>query len=161
MSIEKVKEYFRKFDKEKDIMELSTSSATVELAARALNVEEGRIAKSLALKKGEEVIMLVTAGDAKIDNAKFKSEFGVKPKMLSVEETFEYTGHEVGGVCPFALKYNIPVYLDISLKRFQTVFPACGSHNSAIELTCDELDFYSKNNKWVDVCKNWGKKEIE
>ncbi|SHE61959.1 YbaK/EbsC family protein [Caloramator proteoclasticus] len=155
MAIERVREYFRKYNRDKDIMELDASSATVELAAQALDVEPARIAKSLALKNGERVIMIVTAGDAKIDNAKFKAEFGTKPKMLSIEETFEYTGHQVGGVCPFALKNDIPVYLDISLKRFKTVFPACGSSNSAIELTCDELNYYSLNQKWVDVCKNW------
>lgn len=155
MAIEKVREYFKKYNKDKDIMEFNTSSATVELAAQALDVEPARIAKSLALRNGERVIMVVTAGDAKIDNAKFKAEFGTKPKMLGIDETLEYTGHEVGGVCPFALKNDIPVYLDISLKRFTTVFPACGSSNSAIELTCDELNSYSLNKKWVDVCKNW------
>ncbi|MCX7694851.1 MAG: YbaK/EbsC family protein [Caloramator sp.] len=155
MTIEKVREYFRKYNKDKDIMELNTSSATVELAAQALDVEPARIAKSLALRNGERVILIVTAGDAKIDNAKFKAEFGTKPKMLGIDEIFEYTGHEVGGVCPFALKNDIPVYLDISLKRFKTVFPACGSSNSAIELTCDELNEYSLNKKWVDVCKQW------
>lgn len=155
MSIESVRKYFKQYGRENDIMELTSSSATVELAALALNVEPARIAKTLALKQGDKVILVVTAGDAKIDNAKFKKEFNTKPKMLNADETFEWTGHMVGGVCPFGLKNDIPVYLDISLKRFSTVFPACGSSNSAIELTCDELNDYSLNQKWVDVCKNW------
>lgn len=157
MAIEKVREYLRVYNRDKDIIELNTSSATVELAAQALNVEPARIAKSLAIRNGERVILIVTAGDAKIDNAKFKVEFGTKPKMLGIDEAFEYTGHKVGGVCPFALKNDIQVYLDISLKRFNTVFPACGSSNSAIELTCEELNDYSLNKKWVDVCKEWNK----
>ncbi len=154
MSVESVKEYFRRFNREKDIIEFEMSTATVELAAKALNVEEGRIAKSIAIKSGEQVIILVAAGDMKIDNSKFKKEFGSKPRLLSPEETFEVTGHEVGGVCPFGLKNEIPVYLDVSLKRFKTVFPACGSSNSCIELTYEELEIYAKNVKWVDVCKD-------
>lgn len=155
MAIEDVRKYLKKYDRDKDIMELDSSSATVELAAAALNVEEGRIAKTLALRRGDEIIILVAAGDAKIDNSKFKAEFKTKPKMLDADEAFKWTGHRVGGVCPFGLKEDIPVYLDVSLKRFDTVFPACGSSNSAIELTLEELENYSLCKKWVDVCKNW------
>jgi len=156
MSLENVKLYFEKYGREKDIIELDSSTATVELAAQSLNVEPARIAKTISLKNGDSAILIVTAGDAKIDNSKFKAEFNMKAKMLSPEEALEYTGHEIGGVCPFGLKNNLPVFLDISLKRFSTVLPACGSRNSAIELTCDELAEYSLNQKWIDVCKNWG-----
>lgn len=155
MAIEKVKEHFRKWNRENDILEFKTSSATVELAAKTLGVEPARIAKTLSFKSGESAILVISAGDTKTNNGKFKAEFGFKAKMLSFDEAFEYTGHEIGGICPFGLKNNIPVYLDISLKRFQTVFPACGSSNSAIELTCDELEKYSMSIKWVDVCKGW------
>ena len=155
MSIEKVREHFEKWGKSKDILEFNTSSATVELAAQALNVELARIAKTLSFKNGSGALLVVTAGDAKIDNGMFKKEFGFKAKMLSPDEVFAYTGHEIGGVCPFGLPENIPVYLDLSLKRFETVYPACGSSNSAIRLTCEELDKYSSNQKWVDVCKGW------
>ncbi len=153
MSIEKVRNYLKKWGRDKDILEFEESTATVELAAQAVGVEPARIAKTLSFKNGEGALLVVTAGDAKIDNGKFKAEFGFKAKMLSVDEVYEHTGHAVGGVCPFALKENIPVYLDISLKRFETVFPACGSSNSAIELTCEELEQYSMSKKWVDVCK--------
>jgi prolyl-tRNA editing enzyme YbaK/EbsC (Cys-tRNA(Pro) deacylase) len=153
MSIEKVRNYLKKWNREDDILEFEESTATVELAAEALGVEPARIAKTLSLKNGESALVVVTAGDAKIHNGKFKSEFGFKARMLSIDEVPQYTGHAVGGVCPFALKEGIPVFLDISLKRFKTVFPACGSSNSAIELTCDELEKYSMNQKWVDVCK--------
>lgn len=155
MAIDKVRENLKKWDKDKDILELDTSSATVELAAQALGIEPARIAKTISFKAGESALLIVAAGDAKTDNSKFKAEFGFKPKMLTPDETLFYTGHAVGGVCPFGLKNNIPVFLDISLKRFETVFPACGSSNSAIKLTCGELDEYSLNNKWVDVCKGW------
>jgi len=155
MAIEDVREYLRQWNREKDILEFDTSSATVELAARAVGVEPARIAKTLAFKNGEGALLVVTAGDARIDNKKFKREFGFKPHMLSPEETLALTGHPVGGVCPFGLKQDIPVFCDVSLKRFSTVFPACGSSNSAIELTCEELDLYSRNRRWVDVCKNW------
>ncbi|HOJ10768.1 MAG TPA: YbaK/EbsC family protein [Clostridiales bacterium] len=155
MAIDSVREYLKKWDKDNDILEFETSSATVELAAQALGVEPARIAKTISFKNGESAMLIVTAGDAKIDNGKFKAEFGFKAKMLAPEETLEYTGHAIGGVCPFGLKNEIPVFLDISLKRFETVFPACGSSNSAIELTCEELDIYSSNKKWIDVCKGW------
>ena len=154
MAIEQVKEFFKKFDMEEKIMEFETSSATVELAAQALDVIPARIAKTLSFKKDNSCILIVTAGDAKIDNPKFKTEFSMKAKMPSAEEVFSITGHAVGGVCPFALPSEIPVYLDVSLKRFDTVFPACGSSNSAIELSCDELFRYSDAEKWIDVCKN-------
>ncbi|MFL0267014.1 YbaK/EbsC family protein [Candidatus Clostridium radicumherbarum] len=155
MAIDRVRESLKDFGRDKDILEFETSSATVELAAIALDVEPARIAKTISLKSGESALLVVTAGDAKIDNSKFKSEFGFKAKMLSPEEVLEFTGHAIGGVCPFGLKNNIPVFLDLSLKRFTTVFPACGSSNSAIKLTLSEIEEYSKSKKWVDVCKNW------
>ena len=160
MSIERVREYFRLWGKEEDILEFHTSSATVELAAAALSVEPGRIAKTLSLKRAEDAILIVTAGDAKIDNSKFKAEYGMKAKMLSPEEVLNYTGHAIGGVCPFGLNNSVEVYLDISLKRFDYVYPACGSSNSAIKLTCAELEKYSQNNKWVDVCKGWLENQV-
>lgn len=155
MSIEAVKKYFEQFNREKDVMEFETSSATVELAAQTLHVIPARITKTLALKSDESCIVIAVAGDAKIDNQKFKKEFGMKAKMLSSEETLSLTTHPVGGVCPFALPQGIKTYLDVSLKRFETVFPACGSGNSAIELTCDELYQYANAQKWVDICKGW------
>ena len=154
MPVNKVREYLKKLGKE-GVLELEKSSATVDLAAQALGVEPARIAKTLSFKDGDGVIIVVAAGDTKTDNNKFKAEFGLKAKMLTPEEVLTSTGYAVGGVCPFGLNNNIRVYLDISLKRFETVFPACGSSNSAIELTCAELDKYSLNNKWVDVCKGW------
>lgn len=156
MAIESVRLDFKKWNWENDIIELEASSATVELAAEALGVEPARIAKTLAFRNDNSALLIVAAGDAKTDNAKFKAEFGLKPRMLTPDEVLETTGHAVGGVCPFGLKHDIPVYLDISLKRFETVFPACGSSNSAIRLTCAELDQYTGNVKWVDVCKGWG-----
>lgn len=153
MSVEKVKKYFEAFGIDGRIKEFDTSSATVELAARALGCAPERIAKSLTFRKDGGVIMVVAAGDTKIDNKKFKTEFGLKAKMLTPDEVIESVGHAVGGVCPFALNGGVSVYLDGSLKRFETVFPACGSSNSAIELTCEELEKYSGYEKWVDVCK--------
>ena len=141
------------------IREFPVSSATVELAAKALNCAPERIAKSLALRllgaAGDGVLLVVAAGDAKVDNAKFKAQFAVKAKMLSPEDTLALIGHAVGGVCPFAVKEGVKVSLDASLKRFETVFPACGSSNSAIELTIPELERYSACAGWVDVCKGW------
>lgn len=158
MAIEQVREHLKKWGRERDIREFIASSATVELAAQALGVEPARIAKTLSLKDREGGAMLVVAaGDAKMDNSKFKAEFGYKPKMLTAEEALSWTGHAVGGVCPFGLKMSLPIYLDISLRRFATVFPACGSGNSAIELTCAELAEYSLHQGWVDVCKCWEK----
>ncbi len=155
MAIEKVREDLSKWGKDSSIIELDTSSATVELAAQALGVESARIAKTLSFKSAETALLVVAAGDARTDNAKFKAEFGIKARMLTPEEVLEYTGHAVGGVCPFGLKNKLPVYLDISMKRFKTVYPACGSSNSAIELTCEELEEYADGIKWVDVCRNW------
>lgn len=156
MAIELVREYLKKWGRENDIREFETSSATVELAAKALGVEPARIAKTLAFRNTEGALLVVSAGDAKTDNSKFKAEFGFKAKMLTAEETLAYIGHAVGGVCPFGVENNIPIFLDISLKRFMTVFPACGSSNSAIELTCEDLEEYSLCKRWVDVCKGWG-----
>lgn len=155
MSIEKVREYFRKYNMEERVQEFEESSATVELAAKAVNCEPKRIAKTLSFKVGDASILIVVAGDAKIDNAKYKAEFSKKAKMLTYEEVLEVIGHPVGGVCPFAINEGITVYLDESLKRFETVYPACGSSNSAIELTIEELEKYSNFYKWVDVCKEW------
>lgn len=155
MAIDNVREYFKKHGRDKDILEFETSSATVELASKALGVEPARIAKTISFRDVDGAMLIVTAGDAKIDNSKFKAEFAFKAKMLSPEEVLQYTGHAVGGVCPFGLKNEIPVFLDISLKRFDSIFPACGSSNSAIKLTCNELQEYSGSEKWIDVCKDW------
>ncbi|HWI47539.1 MAG TPA: YbaK/EbsC family protein [Rummeliibacillus sp.] len=137
--------------------EYEASSATVDLAAQALGVEPERIAKTLSFRKDDGCILVVAAGDAKIDNAKFKNKFGMKAKMLTPDEVLAKVGHAVGGVCPFGIPESIPVYLDESLKRFKTVYPACGSSNSAIELTCDEIFTYANGQEWVDVCKGWQK----
>lgn len=153
MSIEKVRAYFKEKGIEGRIREFAISSATVPLAAKALNCEESRIAKTLSFHAGEKVILVVTAGDAKINNAKYKAQFGTKAKMLSHDEAEPLLGHAVGGVCPFAVKEGVEVYLDVSMQRFSTVFPACGSSNSAIELSLKELEEYSGFVKWVDVCK--------
>ncbi len=155
MAIEKVKEYLKKYSMDDKILEFDVSSATVELAAQALGCEGCRIAKSLSFMVGDNAILIVAAGDAKVDNAKFKAKFETKAKMLTPEQTLELIGHAVGGVCPFAINDGVKVYLDESLKRFQTVFPACGSSNSAIELTISQLEQYSNFTEWVDVCKNW------
>ena len=154
MSIEKVKSYFKGFGLEDRIREFDTSSATVELAAAALNCQPERIAKSLSFMLKDRAIIVVTAGDVKIDNKKFKEFFVTKAKMIDKDRVEDLIGHEVGGVCPFALKDGVEVYLDQSLKRFDTVFPACGSSNSAIELTLDELEKYSKYKEWIDVTKS-------
>ena len=165
MSIETVKDYLKAWGKDAAVVEFAVSCATVELAAEAVGVEPARIAKTLAFKsrttsleKGVmDCILVVAAGDARIDGKKFKERFGVKSKMLSPEEAFSLTGHAVGGVCPFAV--NNPaaaVYLDISLQRFATIFPACGSSNSVMELACDELFAIAHAREWVDVCKGWG-----
>ncbi len=155
MSIELVRTYLREFSRENDVLEFSQSSATVELAAQALGVEGARIAKTISLRSGEGCLLVVAAGDAKIDNAAFKARFAFKPRMLTSEEALAMTGHAVGGVCPFALPDGVAVYLDCSLQRFETVFPACGSSNSAIELRPDELFTLSHSAGWVDVCKGW------
>lgn len=155
MAIEKVREYFAGCVMADRILEFDSSSATVELAAQALSCEPRRIAKSLSFMLGEEPILVVTAGDAKVDNAKYKAKFGKKAKMLTPDEVVQFIGHAIGGVCPFAVNYGVTVYLDESLKRFSTVFPACGSSNSAIELTIPELEEHSGFTEWVDVCKGW------
>ena len=155
MAIEKVKEFFRQHGMEDKVLEFETSSATVELAAQALHCEPCRIAKTLSFIGKEGPLLVVAAGDAKIDNPKFKAQFGTKPKMLTPEENVELIGHAVGGVCPFAVNDGVKIYLDESLKRFETVFPACGSANSAIELTMEELETYSSFAAWIDVCKAW------
>lgn len=155
MSIEKVRAYFRSLGMEDRILEFPVSSATVELAAQALNCEGCRIAKTLSFMVDGAPILIVAAGDAKIDNAKYKAQFHTKAKMLTHEEAAELIGHAVGGVCPFAVNEGVTVYLDESLKRFTTVFPACGSSNSAIELTIPELEQFAPHAAWVDVCKGW------
>lgn len=159
MSIEIVRGYFRAFGMEERIREFETSSATVELAAQAVGCEPARIAKTLSFKVGEEPILIVTAGDAKIDNRKYKDTFGKKAVMLSPEEVVSFIGHAVGGVCPFGIPETVKVYLDESLKRFDTVFPAAGSANSAIELNLEELNQYAGAADWVDVCKGWQETE--
>ena len=155
MSIQRVKEYFCTLGMEKRVWEFETSSATVELAAETLGVRPARIAKTLSFALGEGCVLVVAAGDARVDNRKFKDQFETKAKMLAYDEVERLTGSEVGGVCPFALPKPTPVYLDGSLKRFATVFPACGSTNSAIELTCEELFRVSNAVAWIDVCKDW------
>ena len=153
MAIEKVKEFFKAFNIENKVIEFETSSATVELAALALNCEPCRIAKTLSFLVNESAILIVCAGDVKIDNSKFKAQFNTKAKMLEFAQVEPLIGHAVGGVCPFAINENVYVYLDESLKRFETVFPACGSSNSAIELTISGLEKYSNFVSWIDVCK--------
>ncbi|MGN7176636.1 YbaK/EbsC family protein [Cytobacillus sp. SAFR-174] len=156
MSIENVKAHFKKWDREQDVMEFDSSSATVEQAAETIGVCSAQIAKTLSFRgNGDEAILVVAAGDAKIDNKKFRKTFGFKARLLSADEVLEQTGHAVGGVCPFGLKNDLEVYLDESMNRFETLFPACGSSNSAIELTPDEINTYSDAKAWVDVCKDW------
>ena len=160
MSIQKVRTYFKQFGIAERIQEFSLSSATVELASVAVGVEGARIAKSLSFKVDETPIIIVAAGDAKVDNSRYKKQFGSKAKMLTHKEAHTFIGHDVGGVCPFALPDNVKVYLDISMQRFETVFPAAGNSNSAVEMTCGELEKYSSNfQAWVDVCKAWRENE--
>ena len=161
MSIEKVRAFFREKGIEDRVQEFPVSSATVELAAQALGVEGKRIAKTLSFLVGDQCVLIVAAGDAKVDNAKFKAQFHTKAKMLPHDQVPEYVGHAVGGVCPFAVKEGVAVYLDESLRRFETVFPACGSSNSAIELTMQELEEYSGTREWVDVCKGWEEEQAK
>ena len=153
MSIERVRDYFKEYGIEERIQEFDVSSATVELAAQALNCIPGKIAKTLSFWVGEQPILVVAAGDARIDNPKYKAQFGTKAKMMQFAEAAEAIGHAVGGVCPFAVNEGVAVYLDVSLKEHDTVFPACGSSNSAIELTIEELERYAKPLGWIDVCK--------
>lgn len=155
MSVEKVKNYFKAFGIDGRIQEFDVSSATVELASKALNCEPCRIAKTLSFMVDNNPILIVTAGDMKIDKGKYKTQFGTKAKMLKADEVTQLVGYSVGGVCPFAVNEGVKIYLDESLKRFETVFPACGSSNSAIELTISELEKYSSFISWVDVCKSY------
>lgn len=155
MSIQRVKDYFRALGLEDRVLEFDVSSATVDLAAQALGCAPCRIAKTLSFLVDGRAILIVAAGDARIDNPKYKAQFGTKAKMLTPQEAEELIGHAVGGVCPFAVNQGVTVYLDQSLRRFETVFPACGSGNSAIELSIPELEQYSGFERWVDVCKGW------
>jgi prolyl-tRNA editing enzyme YbaK/EbsC (Cys-tRNA(Pro) deacylase) len=153
MSVDQVRAYLKRWNRDKDVVEMDLSTATVELAAAALEVIPARIAKTISLRNATDGAMLVvTAGDTKVDNRKFRDHFGFKPRMLNHEEALKFTGHAIGGVCPFALPPELEVYLDASMKRFQTIFPACGSSNSLIELTLPELEEYSQSRGWVDVC---------
>ncbi|MCI9274118.1 MAG: YbaK/EbsC family protein [Clostridiales bacterium] len=155
MSIEAVRNYLKQWQIDDRIQEFDVSSATVELAAKALNCAPERIAKTLSFLVDDQAVLLVTAGDAKVDNGKFKAQFHTKAKMLTPEQAVNMVGHAVGGVCPFAVNPGVLVYLDESLRRFDTVFPACGSSNSAIELTISQLEQYSGSLGWIDICKNW------
>jgi len=161
VSLVSVKAHFKQWNRDEDVMEFETSSATVNEAAETIGVLPARIAKTISFRGSEEkAILIVAAGDAKVDNKKFRQRFGFKPRMLTPDEVLEQTGHAIGGVCPFGLKNDLEVYLDVSMKRFETVFPACGSTNSAIELTKDELFQYSSAIDWVDVCKGWEEEQI-
>lgn len=160
MSIEKVRAYFKEQGIEARVREFEVSSATVELAAAALSCEPCRIAKTLSFMVDGAPILIVAAGDAKVDNPRYKAQFSTKAKMLTPDEAVSLIGHAVGGVCPFAVNEGVTVYLDESLKRFDTVFPACGSSNSAIELTIAELERYARPTAWVDVCKAWREEEV-
>ena len=155
MSVETVKQYLKPYHKDQDVMEFSVSSATVELAAVAVGTEASRIAKTLSFHGDEETgcILIVTAGDQKIDNKKFKACFGFKARMLGAQEVSQLTGHQIGGVCPFANPPHVSTYLDESLKRFEVVYPAAGSASSAVPMTCDELEICSQAKGWIDVCK--------
>ena len=162
MSVEDVKRYLAAFGLDERVLEFDTSSATVELAAQAVGTEPCRIAKSLSFLVDEHAILAVAAGDARIDNPKFKARFHTKAKMLSPDQAVEMVGHAVGGVCPFALPEGVDVYLDESLRRFDTVFPAAGNAASAVELTCEELERSCSNfDGWVDVCKGWQEEPAE
>ena len=154
MSLVKAKEYLKKYGLENKIMEFDVSSATVKEAAKAINCEEEEIVKTLSFIVNDIPILIAVAGDSKIDNSKFKSEFKTKAKMIPFDNVEELIGHAVGGVCPFGINENIEIYLDNSLKRFAIVYPACGSSNSAVKLTLDELEKASNCNKWIDVCKS-------
>ncbi|MDP4153223.1 MAG: YbaK/EbsC family protein [Bacillota bacterium] len=153
MAIEKVREFFKKLDMDNEIKEFEESCATVELAASAIGCKQGRIAKTLSFKLSDKALLIVTAGDTKIDNAKYKAQFHEKARMLSAFEVEPLIGHAVGGVCPFGINKGIDVYLDISLKRFNKVYPACGSSNSVIELSLEDLEKFSNSKSWVNVCK--------
>lgn len=160
MSIQKVRDYFSQWGMADKVMELTESSATVEEAAAALHTEGRRIAKTMSCLVGDQPILIVFAGDARVDNHKYKERFHKKASMIKADDVEGLIGHPVGGVCPFAINPGVDVYLDESLKRFHTVFPACGTANSAIELTLDELMTYSKALEWVDVSKVWQEESI-
>lgn len=155
MSIEKARAHLDKWDAADKILEFKESSATVELAAQAVGCVPARIAKTLSFHRGAEVLLIVTAGDAKVDNKKYKEHFGEKARMLSADEVEPLIGHDIGGVCPFGIKDGVKVYLDISMKRFETVYPAAGSASSAVALSIAELEAYSEYDAWIDVCKGW------
>lgn len=156
MGIDKVRTHLMQWGLEASILEFPVSSATVELAAEAAGVIPARIAKTMSFRKGEGCILVVTAGDARVDNKKFKEHFGMKPRMLSPDEVLYFTGHSIGGVCPFAIEHpDVEIFCDVSMQRFSSVFPACGSSNSAIELASDDLFRYAGALAWVDVCKDW------
>ncbi|MBD8836840.1 YbaK/EbsC family protein [Paenibacillus sp. FSL K6-4396] len=155
MAIEKVKDFFKQYGMDSQIIEFEVSSATVDLAATALGCKPEKIAKTLSFIVNGQAVLVVAAGDAKVDNKKFKEYFKTKAKMLSPDEAIDMVGHAIGGVCPFAIKNDVSVYLDISLKRFDTIYPACGSSNSAIELTIKQLEKFSGYSEWIDVCKGW------
>ena len=161
MSIEKVRAYFREKGMEDRIQEFTVSSATVELAAQAAGVEPARIAKTLSFKLGDRVLLVVAAGDAKVDNTRYKNTFGGKAKMLTPDEAVTLVGHAVGGVCPFVVSEGVEVYLDESLRRFDAVYPAAGSASSAVRLSCEELEALSGCKQWVDVCKAWRPEEAQ
>ena len=155
MSIDIVRNYLKEFQAEERILEFPVSSATVELAAKAVGCEPARITKTLSFQVGESCVLIAAAGDAKVDNAKYKKFFGTKAKMMAPEAVAQATGHAIGGVCPFGVPKEVKVYLDVSMKRFETVYPAAGSSNSAIEVTLEELERFSGSAEWVDVCKDW------
>lgn len=155
MSVEKVRQYLKQWNLQDKVQELAVSSATVELAAAAIGCAPQRIAKTLSFKVDGQPVLIVCAGDAKVDNAKYKEQFAAKAKMLTPEEAVELVGHSVGGVCPFAVNAGVAVYLDVSLKRFDSVFPACGSSSSVIELSIQQMEQCSHYAAWVDVCKAW------
>jgi prolyl-tRNA editing enzyme YbaK/EbsC (Cys-tRNA(Pro) deacylase) len=154
MSLERAKEYLKKYKLDNKILEFDTSSATVELAAKALNCKEEEIAKTMSFLVGEKPIVIVVAGDQKIDNAKYKQEFHTKAKMIPPELVEELIGHEIGGVCPFGVKENVDIYLDVSLKEHTLIHPACGTHNSAIPIEVKKLEEILDYQKWIDVCKD-------
>ncbi|MDQ0270555.1 YbaK/EbsC family protein [Cytobacillus purgationiresistens] len=161
MSLESVKAHLKKYERDKDILEFDTISATVDQAAEAIGVIPAKIAKTLSFRgEGDLGILVVAAGDARIDNKKFRETFGMKARMLSADEVVEQTGHIVGGVCPFGLAKDLDVYMDASLKRFELVYPACGSQNSAIELTCEELYKYAHAKEWIEVTKGWQEDDV-
>lgn len=155
MAIEYAKQHLKHWNLDSQVLEFESSSATVLEAAQALNTEPKRIAKTLAFRYNDQTLLVVAAGDARVDNAKFKNTFNLKARMLSPDETLENVGHAVGGVCPFGVKEGCVVTLDVSMKRFESVFPACGSSNSAIHMDLETLEKTSQSTQWVDVCKDW------